>query len=212
VTARQAAAIEADGIGGFDEGPLEVAIDVRAGRAEAGLAAAGVDAGRGPRVGGELLGGGEPRDAADFQGDHDGEHEADARQGQEQLNGGRGLEHGLHLVLEPTHLTVQILDLLEKLLSGIRRTRRQELETLAEEGAAPHAEEIADLEIMEGVLGQGGVNAIFELRALADEHHARARQVPLVAQLTRGNPDRREGAVALEVVESPDVELIGLSC
>src|SRR5919204_6333423 len=59
VTVRRASAIEADGVGGFDEGPLEVAIDVRPGRPEADLAAAGVDARRGARVGGQLLGGGE---------------------------------------------------------------------------------------------------------------------------------------------------------
>ena len=210
VTARHAAAIEADCVRGFDEGPLEVAIDIRAGGPEAGLAAARVDARRGTRVGGELLGGGEPRNAADLERDHDGEHEADSGQGQEQLNGGRGLEDGLHLVLEPAHLPVQSLDLLEKLLSGVRRTGRQESETLAEEGAAPHAEEIAHLQVVEGVLGQGGVNPIFELRALTDEHHARPRKVALVAQLARGNPDRREGPVALELIEPADVESIGL--
>ena len=53
------------------------------------------------------------------------------------------------------------------------------------------AEEIAHLDIVEGVLGQGGVNAILELRALADEHHARAGKVTLVAELAWGNPDRR---------------------
>src|SRR4029450_423336 len=111
---------------------------------------------------------------------------------------------------DPAPLPVQILDLFEKLLSSVRRTRRQELETLAEEGAAPHAEEIAHVEMVEGVLGQGGVNAILELRALSDEDHSRARKVALVAELARGNPDRGEGAVALEMVESADVELIGL--
>jgi len=54
------------------------------------------------------------------------------------------------------------------------------------------------------------VDAILELRALADEHHARAGQVALVAQLARGDPDRREGTVALELIEPADVELIGL--
>src|SRR4030095_11478656 len=210
VTTRRAAAIETDGVGGFDEGPLEVAIDVWTGWPEAGLPAAGVDAWRGARVGSHLLGGGEPCNAADLERDHDGEHEADAGQGQEQLNGGRGLEHGLHLVLEPAHLTVQSLDLLEQLLSSVRRTGRKEREPLAEEGAASHAEEIADLQMVEGVLGQGGVNAIFELRALADEHHARARQVTLIAQLARGNPDRGQGPVALELIEPADVEPIGL--
>ena len=57
VTARPAAAIEADGIGRFDEG-------------------------------GELVGGGEPRNAAHLERDDDGEHEPYAGKGEEQLNGG----------------------------------------------------------------------------------------------------------------------------
>jgi len=81
VTARRAGAIEADGIRRFAEGPLEVAIDVRAGWPESGLPAARVDARRGTRVGGELLGGGESRNAADLERDHDGEHEPDTGQG-----------------------------------------------------------------------------------------------------------------------------------
>ena len=55
-------------------------------------------------------------------------------------------------------------------------------EALAEEGAAPHAEEIAHVQMVEGVLGQGGVNAILELRALSDQDHSRARKVALVAE------------------------------
>ena len=136
VAAWRAAAMEADCVRRFDEGPLEVAIDVWAGWPEASLSAARVDARRGPGVGGQLVGGGEPRNAADLERDHDREHESDAGQGQEQLNGGRGFENGLHLVLEPAHLMVQILDLLEKLLSGVCRVRRRESETLAQEGAA----------------------------------------------------------------------------
>jgi hypothetical protein len=106
VTARQAAAIEADCVGGFDEGPLEVAIDVWAGGPEAGLAAARVDTRCGAGVGGQLVGGGEPCNAAHLERDHDSEQEAYSGKGQEQLNRGRGLEHGLHVVLEPAHLTV----------------------------------------------------------------------------------------------------------
>src|SRR4030095_12053605 len=98
VTARRASTIEADGVGRFDERPLEVAIDVGAGRPKAGLAAAGVDARCRARVGGELLGGGESPDVAYLERDDDGEREPDPREGQEQLNRGRGLEHGLDLV------------------------------------------------------------------------------------------------------------------
>src|SRR5215470_17444395 len=108
VTIRRASAIEADSVGGFDEGPLEVAIDVWAGRPEAGFAAARVNSGSGARVGGQLVGGDEPRTAAHFERDHDGEQEANAGTSEEQLNRGRWLKNGVHLVLEGAHLTVQI--------------------------------------------------------------------------------------------------------
>jgi hypothetical protein len=61
--------------------PLEVAIDVWAGRAEAGLAAAGVDAWCSARVGGELLGSSEPGDVTDLERNDDGEHDTDAGEG-----------------------------------------------------------------------------------------------------------------------------------
>src|SRR5262245_50672528 len=51
-------------VGGFTEGPLEVAVDVRAEPTETRLAAAGVDAGRRAGIGGQFLGGGETRDVA----------------------------------------------------------------------------------------------------------------------------------------------------
>jgi hypothetical protein len=59
------------------------------------------------------------------------------------------------------------------------------------EQAPPEPAWVADLQVVEGVLGQGGVNPILELRALANEHHSCSRKVALVAQLARGNPDRR---------------------
>src|SRR5262249_21962877 len=81
-------------------------------------------------------------------------------------------EQGLDLVFEPADRAVEALDLLEQLLGGVRRARGQE-KTLAQEGAAPYAEEIADLQVVEGGLRQGGVNAILESRALPDEYHPR---------------------------------------
>jgi hypothetical protein len=78
---------------------------------------------------------------------------------------------GAHVFTELAHLAVQTVDLLKELLAGVRRVGRQEVEALPQEGAAPHAEEIAHLEVVQGVLGQGGVNPILELRALPDEYH-----------------------------------------
>src|SRR5882724_4923628 len=147
VAVRRPAAIEADGVRGFNEGPLEVAVDVGAGRTEARLSTAGVDARRRARIGGQLLGGGEACDVADLEGDHHGEREPHARQGQQALNRRGWLEHGPEPLLELTHLVVQPLDLLEQVLGGVRRTGGQELEALPQEGAAPSAEEVADLEV-----------------------------------------------------------------
>src|SRR5206468_6091617 len=81
VAARRAAAIERDRVGGFDEGPLEVAVDVWAGRPEACFPTAGVDARSRAGIGGQLLGGREPGDITDLERDHHGEREAHTRQG-----------------------------------------------------------------------------------------------------------------------------------
>ena len=210
MAARRAAAIETDRVRGFDESPLEVAVDVWAGRPEARFPTAGVDARCRARISGQLLGGGEPCDIADLERDHHGEREAHAGQGKEVLNRRRRLEQGPDLLLELAYLVIQLLDLLEKVPGGVRRTGWQKLETLPHEGAAACAEDVAHLEVMEGVLGQGRVNAILELGALADEHHPRPRQIALVAQLARGNPDGWECAGALELIEPSDVEFIGL--
>ena len=143
VAARRAAAIETDCVRGFDEGPLEIAVDVWAGRPEAGFPTARVDARGRARIGGELLGGGEACDIADLERDHHGEREAHAGQGEEVLNRRRRLEQDPDLLLELTHLVVEPLDLLEQMTGGVGRTGWQELETLAQEGAAACAEEVA---------------------------------------------------------------------
>src|SRR2546428_5620854 len=201
---------DTDRVGGFDECPFEIPVDVRARRPEPGLPTARVDARRRARIGGQLLGGGKPRDLAHFEGDHDGERESYPRHAQEQLDCRRQLERALDPVLERTHLAVQTLDLLEQLLASVRRVRRQEGQALPQEGAAPHAKDIAHLGVVQSVLGQGGVNPILELRALPDEHHPGARQVALVPQLAGRNPDRGQRAVLLQPVEPPHVEPIGL--
>src|SRR4029450_14092483 len=100
VAAGRAAAIEADCVRGFNEGPLEVAVDIGAGRTEARLPTAGVDARRRARIGGQLLGRGEACDVADLEGDHDGKREPHSRQRQEALNRRGGLEKGPGALLE----------------------------------------------------------------------------------------------------------------
>jgi hypothetical protein len=88
--------------------------------------------------------------------------------------------------------------------------RRETVQALPQKPAAPHAEQIGDLHIMERVLGQGGMNPILELRPLPHEHHPGARQIALVPKFTGRDPHGRQRARLLQAVEPPDVELIGL--
>jgi len=126
------------------------------------------------------------------------------------LNRRPRLECGLNPLFEGVHLPAHLLDLPEQLLAGVSRVWREELEALPQERAAPYAEAIAHRQVVERLLGQRGMNPVRELRALPDKHHPGARQVALIPQLPERNPDRRERAIPLQPVESPDVELIRL--
>src|SRR5215467_15880191 len=87
VAVRVAAAHQTDRVRGFDERPLEVAVDVRAEAPVAQLATGRVDAAGTSGVAGELLGGGKPGDVADLESDHDGQRQPHPRQRHEPLNG-----------------------------------------------------------------------------------------------------------------------------
>src|SRR6266513_151248 len=145
VAVARAPAVETDCVRGFDERPLEVAVDIGSRRSETGLPSARVNARCGTRIGSQLLGAGKPRDIAHTKGDYDGEREPHARQGQEPLNRRCRLEGGLNPLFERTHLAAQLLDLPDQLLAGVRRVRREELKSLPQKRAAPDAEKIAHL-------------------------------------------------------------------
>src|SRR5262245_66493581 len=76
VAVRVAAAHQTDRVRGFDERPLEVAVNVGAESPVVLLVTARVDAAGAPRVAGDLLGGGKPGDVADLERDHHGQREA----------------------------------------------------------------------------------------------------------------------------------------
>src|SRR3989442_2357713 len=71
VAVRLASAHEADRVPGFDERPLEVAVDVPAEPTEAGLSPTGVDPRRRPRIRGQALGGWGTRHCAHLKHDAD---------------------------------------------------------------------------------------------------------------------------------------------
>ena len=190
VAVRVAAAHQTDRVRGFDECPFEVAVDVGAEAPVAQLVPARVDAAGAAGVAGELLGGGKPGDVADLERDHDGLREPHPRHRGQKLNGQRRLKHTLDPVLEAGHLAVQTLDLLEQFPGGIGGVGWQQLAALSQQLAPATAEEIRHLQVVEAVLGQGGVEPILELGALTDERHPRPRQLALVPQLAGRNPHR----------------------
>src|SRR5262245_54830871 len=71
MTMRVAAPHQTDRVGGLDEGPLEVAVDVGAEAAVTHFVSARVDAAGAAGVARELLGGGKPGDVTDLESDHD---------------------------------------------------------------------------------------------------------------------------------------------
>src|SRR5262245_16045027 len=75
VAVRVAAAHQTDRVGGFDEGPLKVAVDVGAEAPVAHFVSTRMDAAGAAGVARELLGGGKPSDVADLEGDHDGQRQ-----------------------------------------------------------------------------------------------------------------------------------------
>ena len=60
------------------------------------------------------------------------------------------------------------------------------------------------------VLGQGGVDPILEPGALPGEDHAGAGEIPLIPERAGRDPHRGERPGALEPVQPPRVELVGL--
>jgi hypothetical protein len=140
-----------------------------------------VDAAGAAGVAGELLGGGKPGDVADLERDHDGQREPYPWHRGKKLNGQRRLKHALDPVFEAGHLVVQTFDLVEELPGGIGSVGREQLAALPQQLAPADAEEIRHLHVVEGVLRQGGVEAILELGALTDERHPRPRQLALVS-------------------------------
>src|SRR5712691_9334371 len=84
--------IDADDVGGFHEGPLEVAVDIGSQGAEAGFAAGGMHARGGTGIRGQMSGTGEPVNVADFGCDDDAQDEPDTRRAHEQFQLRGGLE------------------------------------------------------------------------------------------------------------------------
>jgi len=127
----------------FDEGPLQVPIDVPPERAVVGAAPAGVHPRRGAGIGGKLRRAREAADVADLQENDHGQHPPDPRQGPEELQFRRRPEHRAQALLEGEDLCGHDLELLKETLRRVATVWRQERQGRREPLAATTAEEIA---------------------------------------------------------------------
>ena len=186
---------------GFDEGPSEMAVDSGAGRPEADLAAAGVEAGSMARGGGPLLSGGGPRDIPLLEGDHNREGEPPGGPGEQEAEwpASPGTRHGC--AVRTRAARGRGPRWLKPLSGGLGRVRGLEREARPKEIAAGRAEEIAHVQVVEGVRGPGGVNPVLQLGVAgrAPSGCAASHADPAIR---RGNPDGGQRAARLKSIES----------
>jgi hypothetical protein len=96
--------------GGLDESPLEILVDVAAGSPVPDASAAGVNAGHESCVAGQILGAGKSLDVADLQPDQRRENLADAGNGPQQTDLGRGLQRSGNAVFDLLDLRFELVE------------------------------------------------------------------------------------------------------
>ncbi len=96
--------------GGLDESPLERLVDVAAGSPVPDASAAGVNAGHESCVAGQILGAGKSLDVADLQPDQRRENLADAGNGPQQTDLGRGLQRSGNAVFDLLDLRFELVE------------------------------------------------------------------------------------------------------
>jgi len=135
-------AMEADGTRRFDEGPLEVAVDVSPELAIADAAPAGVYPGRGAGIGSQVRGAREAGDVPDLEPDDHGQHPPDPRQRAEELEFRRRRKHRAQPLLEGKDLGGHDLGLFEEAFRRVPAVGREEGEHRLEPPAATAPEQV----------------------------------------------------------------------
>ena len=144
----------------------------------------GMHSGRGAGVGGQVLGAGESVHFSDFKQDDGPQDEAYAGQAHDQGQFGCRCKDLADPAFKKLDLLLHCVQLRQQLFGGKTRVRGQLCQDLLQQFSPLLAEQVADLPHAQGVLGQRGMNAVFQPGARSAEGHSRARQLPLVAQFS----------------------------
>lgn len=176
-------AVGDDDVGCFDEGPLEIIVSLLSHTTEAGLAAAGMDFGNNPGVGGEVPCSGEAINGADLSFDDDGEDVSYTGEGFQALHILCELDALEHAFFESSDLLHGGVEKIEFLIEAATGLRREFAEGSIEPGSAFSDEDIAVFGGVESVLGEGGVNAVLKSSTRLTECHAGTVEFSFVADL-----------------------------
>ncbi len=136
---------------------------------------------------------------------HHRENRPHPRQRPQQFDLRRGMEMGGDLLFDADDCLLQPVQLRQHRPQGLRRVGRKLFAESAQGDSAGFAEEIAQRRRRQAVLGQRRVDPVLELGALPHQRHPRARQLPGIPHLGRGNPHRRKRPGPLQQIEAPGV-------
>ncbi len=164
----------------------------------------------GAAIGGEGIGVGETGDIAHLAINDDRKDVPDAREGLEQLDPGGNFDGLADPVLEGGDFPLDKIEQDELLLGTVLGLRGQQKDRLIQPTTAGFAEKFFAILDGERVLGESGVNAVFDGGTELGESHPSAWQFAFVADLVRGDPYGGEGAIVLQDSQSVGVDLVGL--
>jgi hypothetical protein len=195
---------------GFDEGPLEIAVDVAAGSAVADVASRGDDARHEAGVAGQVLSTREAFDVADLQPENGSQYLAHAGERLQQLYLRAGGERAVDVLFEDHQLDVELVDGIQFERNHAGGLWRQVWECVGDISSPFDAEEIADACGVQTVAVDGRVDAVLERGAEIAQGHPGAQQLALVAEFSWRYPALGQSAVAQQDGESLGVERVGL--
>jgi len=199
-----------DDIGGFDVGPLQVVVALLDHFAIVSLTGAGLHLGHGAGVACEVLGAREAVNRTQFAVDDDGEDLCWAGDGLDELDARRASDPLENASFQAVDVDLDEVEQFELLLHTTPGLLGEVLKENQELGAPLRGEDVTIGIEGEGVLGQGGMDAVLELGADLGEGHPGAGEFPLVAELARRNPHGGQGAIVEQDSQAVSVELIGL--
>ena len=203
-------AVSDDDVGGFNEGPLQVRIALLDHAAIVGSAGAGAELGHQAAVAGEVFGGLETIDGAHLTIDEDGQDFGRSRDGLDELDSWSGLDPFNDSILQSPDMFAQGIEDLQLLKNAAPGLFWEPLQSDLQLGPPLRSEDVAGGVQGEGILRQGGTDAVLNPSAVLNEGHASPGKLPFIAHLSWWDPNRGQLAQVEQGGQPLGIEFVGL--